>query len=132
MGLNLVLILGKITIITLNFESIKTWDYMGSITIGNGLDLKITHIGIVMIKTNDEKQLPLINTLYVPQLKFMSRNLDCKFIFDGKNFTIKDNKTNCVILNGSGSNGPYHLNHTSYNSNHHIATIAKRSCELQT
>lgn len=81
--------------------------------------------------------LPLTYTLYVPHelkmnllsIQSMSRNLECKFILDGKNFTIKDNKTGCVILNGSGS---LSLNHKNPNSNHHIATNAKNSCVLQT
>lgn len=46
----------------------------------------------------------------------MSRNLDCKFILDGKNFIVKDNKTSSIFLNGTGSDGLYYLNPTNSKS----------------
>lgn len=52
-----------------NLSNPQEYSGMNTITIGNGIGLKISHISIAMIKSYQGTKLPLTNTLCVPQLK---------------------------------------------------------------
>lgn len=60
--------------------------------IGNGLRLKITHIETAMIKSENEARYLKIKK-YLMSIQSLSKNLNCKFILNRKNFKVKDNKT---------------------------------------
>lgn len=100
-----------------NLSNLQEYSGTETITIGNGLGLHISHIGVTSIKSNSGEILPLINTLCVPKLKMnlisiqsMSKDLDCSFILNDSEFAVKRNKDGKTLLNGISSNGLYKLN----------------------
>jgi len=105
-----------------------------TIVVGNGNQLAITHIGNTQL-TGLHKSLNLNEVLYVPTIR---RNLisirrfccdnDCYFKMDANGFSVKDNKTEKVLLIGSSFDGLYHIQ-TSPSIARQIACYGKRTTQ---
>ena len=87
------------------------------VLVGNGTHLPITHTGQGTLST-PSGQFQLKNMLHVPQISHnllsvyqLTRDNNCRIIFDANGFVIQDKTTNKTILQGPCVKGLYAMEH---------------------
>lgn len=102
---------------TINYLSFPSTIYAGndSITVGNGSQISITHVGSGSISIPSQS-LALNGVLRVPHVKninspfnVFSCDNNSYFELDSNGFLVKDKQTGQILLNGSSQWGLYHL-----------------------
>jgi len=110
-----------------NIDNPQPFDGADTVGVGNGAGLSIKHSGssLVHSKTSSVPSFLLKNILHCPNAsanllsinKFCIDN-DCWFALTGSSFSVQDNLTGAVLLQGPSENGLYPIPFHSLNSNY--------------
>lgn len=106
----------------------KPYNGFESITVGNGSNIPIHHVGDGLLPTPN-KSLVLSEILHAPHINHnllsvhqLARDNHCRIIFDSEGYVVQDKTTNKVLYQGTCSQGLYSFPNNLSQLLHHNTT----------